>query len=160
MNFRNAEQLKTLRTMIEMLEEDRRLNTHHTYSPFINAISRWVSKVPTLCHGVDLETKCGHPQRTDEKGGTYIWSLCSKCQDKLWRANPPVLSKHEQRTIDKMEELYQKISAGGISLEDFAKAMRPLRKRYEGKDHLQFHAQQLDEKYNKAAHPTEEQDDE
>ena len=153
MNFKNAEQLKTLRSMIEMLEEDRRLNTRHTYSPFINAISKWVREVPTLCHGVDLETVCGHPQLIDKKGGKYIWSLCENCQDKLWRTDPPALSKHEQRTIEKMEELHQQISAGGISLEDFAKAMRSLHKRFEGKDHCQFHAAQLNDKYNKCFEP-------
>tara|TARA_R110002051_G_scaffold29874_1_gene69389 strand:+ start:6845 stop:7321 length:477 start_codon:yes stop_codon:yes gene_type:complete len=156
MKFKHAEELKTLRSMIEMLEDDRELDERHTYTPFINAISRWVWKRPTLCHGVDLKTDCGHPQLADEKGDKYVWSLCENCQDKLWRTDPPSLSKHEQRTIDKMEELYQKISTGGISLEDFAKAMRPLRKRYEGKDHLQFHAQQLDEKYNKCFEPENE----
>tara|TARA_R110000787_G_scaffold130727_1_gene242687 strand:- start:575 stop:1033 length:459 start_codon:yes stop_codon:yes gene_type:complete len=148
MKFRHTEEIKTLRSMIEMLEEDRESDERHTYTPFIYAISQWVRERPTLCHGVDLKTKCGHPQLPDKKGDKYMWSLCDHCRDKLWRTDPPALSKHEQRTIEKMEELYQKIEAGYLSLEDFAKAMRPLRKRFEGKDHLQFHAQLLNEKYN------------
>ena len=158
MNFKNAEQLKTLRSMIEMLEEDRRLNTHHTYSPFINAIAKWVREVPTLCHGVDLETVCGHPQEPDENGRKHVTDLCWHCQDKQWRKNPPPLSKHEQRVIDKMEEVYQKIEGGEISLQDFAKAMKPLRKHTElkrtpSKKHVQFHEDMLGEKYNKCFEP-------
>jgi len=158
MNFKNAEQLKTLRSMIEMLEEDRRLNTHHTYSPFINAIAKWVREVPTLCHGVDLETVCGHPQEPDENGRKHVTDLCWHCQDKQWRKNPPPLSKHEQRVIDKMEEVYQKIEGGEISLQDFAKAMKPLRKHTElkrppNKKYVRFHEDMLGEKYKECFEP-------
>ena len=146
--FRHAEELKTLRSMIEMLEEDITLGERHAYSPYIDEISRWVWKRPTLCHGVDLKTVCGRPQLEDEHGRKTTTSLCEKCLYDYWKTKPPSLSKHEQKTIDKIEELHQQLSAGGISLEDFAKAMRPLRKRSEGKDSFLFHRRQIDEKYN------------
>lgn len=152
MHFKHTSEIATLKRILDMLEEDRELTERHTYSPYVDALSRWVDKVPTLCHGVDLKTKCGHPQEPDENGRKHVTDLCWDCQDKQWRKNPPPLSKHEQRVIDKMEELYQKIEGSEISLQDFAKAMKPLQKhtdlkRTPSKKYVRFHEDMLGEKY-------------
>jgi len=152
MNFKHTSEIATLKRILDMLEEDRELTERHTYTPYVDALSRWVEGVPTLCHGADLKTQCGHPQERDGDRRNHVTDLCWYCQDKRWRKTPPPLSKHEQRVIDKMEELYQKIEGGEISLQDFSKAMKPLRKHTEfkrtpSKQHVRFHENMLSEKY-------------
>ncbi len=111
----HSHEIHTLQHMVKILERHTENEEAFTSNQkqFVYAISRWFQTRPTPCngYGYDFKTKCGRPTVPTRGGFPHVSDVCEECRNKHREKNPPVLSKVEQRPIDKVERSYQELLA-------------------------------------------------
>jgi len=150
----HSHEIHTLQHMVKILERHTENEEAFTSNQkqFVYAISRWFQTRPTPCNGYDFKTKCGRPTVSSNGSHPTSSDVCEECRNKHWEKNPPVLSKVEQRIIDKVESLYQEILARQSlthkDVRDFYSRLRTCTKKAIEKDHMVFYLTKLGGKYD------------
>jgi len=149
----HSHEIQTLQHMIKMFEahtENKEAFTRNN-EQFLYAVSRWFQTRPTQCNGYDFKTKCGRPTVSSDGSFPTSSDVCEECRDKHWEKNPPALSKVEQRTLNKMENLYKELlshqSLTAQDIKDFYSKLRTYIKQTSKKDHMIFYERKLGDKY-------------
>ena len=149
----HSHEIHTLQHMVKILERHTENEEAFTSNQkqFVYAISRWFQTRPTPCNGYDFKMKCGRPTVSSNGSHPTSSDVCEECRNKHWERNPPVLSKVEQRTIDKVESSYQELLAcRSLTHKDtrgFFSRLRTYTKKAMEKDHMVFYLTKLDAKY-------------
>ncbi len=149
----HSHEIHTLQHMVKILERHTENEEAFTSNQkqFVYAIYRWFQTRPTPCNGYDFKTKCGRPTVPTGGGFPHFSDVCEECRNKHWEKNPPVLSKVEQRIIDKVESLYQELLARQSlthkDVRNFYSKLRTCTKKAIEKDHMGFYLTKLGAKY-------------
>lgn len=149
----HSHEIQTLQHMVKILEGHTENEEAFTSNQkqFVYAIYRWFQTRPTPCNGYDFSMKCGRPTVTNKDRYPTSSDVCWECRNKLWEGNPPVLSKVEQRTLDKMENLYKELlahqSLTAQDIKDFKYKLRICINKASKEDHMDFYLAKLTDKY-------------